>query len=698
MRISNTSLRRGLLSLFTLLLVLALVPSIFAQDRQNFCRGAETLGYGDSTQGIIDDDTPATIICFDGEAGDTVTITLSATSGDLDTYLALTDPFLESVFVENDDMSSSTRDSQIEYTLEEDGTYAIFASRFEFAEGRTEGNYMLTLEVEQRSLLGGDEGDSDGSGGGLGSALGGSSDDSASQDTTITEDMLEGFCTTEERFMAYGDMETGSLNDEASGAVYCFVGSAGDTIDVTVTTTSGDLDTVVVLGDPALETVFTQDGDGADNTTDSSFSFTLESDGVYLILVTRVDFAEGKTAGSYELDLQVSGDSSTTDSSTTDSSTTDSSTTADASGTRCESAPFIAYGESIGGEISDDSPGAVACFAGSEGDVVTITMERTTGNLDSLLLLTDANLETTFAENDDRAEGDRNSEIVFTLPADGIYLIVATRYQLVEGTTSGRFEITLEAETASSDDSTTTDSDSSDECDSGGLGGLLGSDCETEEPEAEDSDDSSDSNDSSAAPGDTCADYPLHILSAYQWGIPGETAGSNPALLINVGCTGVVYVLFDGGEPLLLNYDIATDGTFSFTDDSGSSPVTLTTTSLDETNWELFTGNSTITLERLDEGQCEQSTMRDLIQGAWSTTGSDPLIFDFGCNGIMFMTFAGETSSSSYTFDGDTIRIAFTEGDLVLQDVNIVPGETLNAFNANNENDLSLLNILSEDE
>jgi hypothetical protein len=80
---------------------------------------------------------------FTGEAGDTVIIDLSAVENSIDPQLALLDPS-GAIIAENDDVDlSQNRNSHIEFTLPESGTYSILVSAF----GGESGDYELSLNV-----------------------------------------------------------------------------------------------------------------------------------------------------------------------------------------------------------------------------------------------------------------------------------------------------------------------------------------------------------------------------------------------------------------------------------------------------------------------------------------------------------------------------------------------------------------------
>lgn len=112
----------------------------------------------------------------------------------------------------------------------------------------------------------------------------------------------------------------------------------------------------------------------------------------------------------------------------------------------------IAYGESVTGQITAKVYYQLYQFDGVRGDRVTITMTGD-GSLDPYLGLIDGASEEVLVEDDDSA-GNSNALIEYSLPANGSYIIVATRYGLDTGTSVGSF--TLELQGGKGPGSTTT--------------------------------------------------------------------------------------------------------------------------------------------------------------------------------------------------------------------------------------------------
>jgi len=108
-----------------------------------------------------------------------------------------------------------------------------------------------------------------------------------------------------------------------------------------------------------------------------------------------------------------------------------------------EAARPIMPGETVTGTISDEVFQQVYRFVGHAGDVVTIALQAESEDLDTYAVLMAAD-GTRIAENDDIDPGIiTDSSITATLPADGDYLIVATRFLEAEGFATGTFSLQL---------------------------------------------------------------------------------------------------------------------------------------------------------------------------------------------------------------------------------------------------------------
>ncbi|MBE2266904.1 MAG: PPC domain-containing protein [Anaerolinea sp.] len=106
----------------------------------------------------------------------------------------------------------------------------------------------------------------------------------------------------------------------------------------------------------------------------------------------------------------------------------------------------VEIGSFTTGVISNEQPYQAYRFTGSTNDLITISMNADTGSLDPFLFLLDAN-GNVIRSNDDLALGETDASINNALlPADGDYIIVATRYAKRLGGTEGEYTLTISSQ------------------------------------------------------------------------------------------------------------------------------------------------------------------------------------------------------------------------------------------------------------
>lgn len=114
-------------------------------DYQLQATNALPIANAQTVNGTITFDKRFELYTFQGQAGDVVTVGMTATSGTLDTSLYLIDPNGIEV-AGNDDANGEVTDSLISnYTLLADGTYTIIATHYGEAYGATIGAYNLAF-------------------------------------------------------------------------------------------------------------------------------------------------------------------------------------------------------------------------------------------------------------------------------------------------------------------------------------------------------------------------------------------------------------------------------------------------------------------------------------------------------------------------------------------------------------------------
>gem|GEM_PF-370555 len=289
-------------------------------------------------EGRINDRNPSEQYNLDLNNGQTVTITTEATSGDLDTTLALYDPENRLV-AENDDRGDGTYNSQIVYTAEMSGTYVIEVGRYDDS---TSGEYIVTVEFGE------------------------------------PEDVDTGSSADAETFE-----EEGRLDDVVESQSYELELDAGD--EVTITTEAaddGNLDTVLFLYDPDEELVAEND-DRGDGSLNSEIVYTAEDSGMYIIEVGRYD---ENSKGSYTLRVEIRAAGGTAAGATTEvltaDGTIDDSTETEAFEVDLEAGTVVV----IDVEQTDGNLDTVATLLDPNGELVAENDDRGDGTYNSRII------------------------------------------------------------------------------------------------------------------------------------------------------------------------------------------------------------------------------------------------------------------------------------------------------------------------
>lgn len=112
----------------------------------------------------------------------------------------------------------------------------------------------------------------------------------------------------------------------------------------------------------------------------------------------------------------------------------------------------LALDTPVRGTLAGDTYFQTYKFNGLTNDIVTLSMNRITGSLDTLLLVFDPNGQI-IADNDDIVAGIVTDSAInnpaLRLPVDGTYTVMVTRYGKNFGGTAGEYELLMTASTAS---------------------------------------------------------------------------------------------------------------------------------------------------------------------------------------------------------------------------------------------------------
>lgn len=353
---------------------------------------AALLTFGEGARGTLSDADFQHAYRFEGSAGDIINLELQAADSDLDAYLVLM--AADGARLAEDDDGGLGTDSAIVATLPADGTYLVIATRYLEADGFSSGDYVL-LGTRQAGAPGPAQQD-DGDG-----------------------------------LLAYGETVQDRVSGNDPRRFYGFEGQAGDVITVRVTHEPGTAPLRVEIKDPHLDRLavseWSQDGEAA------LVDIALPEDGLYRLTVWRERANETTYAG-FTLALGAEGIAP--------------APPVDAEPLPQDGPPdnSIAYGQTVSGMIDDDRPEERWTFTGQRGDVIRATMTRAVdelGGLDGYLLLEGPD-GTVLAEVDDTVTGVMPVLEDITLPEDGAYTLVATRFGFANGFSSGAYSLLLE--------------------------------------------------------------------------------------------------------------------------------------------------------------------------------------------------------------------------------------------------------------
>ena len=210
----------------------------------------------------------------------------------------------------------------------------------------------------------------------------------------------------------------GRLNDDNPRDVFTVEGLRGEVIRFELAVTDGDLDPMLSIFDNSGKLALHRDDSAAGLGVEHDL--TMELSGRYFVVVARFGHSLGRTAGAYELRMTRKGVLS-------------------------EGGSALRYNDSVIGTISDTKAEVFYTFQAEQGDILTISMVRSSGTLDPYLQVVDSD-RFEIAKNDDQSRDTRNARIDgLIIERTGSYIIVATRYD----DSSGSFVLSIE-ETAGS--------------------------------------------------------------------------------------------------------------------------------------------------------------------------------------------------------------------------------------------------------
>lgn len=341
-------------------------------------QSGSSLRYNDTIINTITDSEPQHFYSFRARRGDILNIRMQRITGDLDPVLHIVDSSATIIASSDDVPGSSTLDAAVErLVIDADGVYVIVATRYGEATGSSTGSFVLSIEESRDS--------------GLGNTLQTAAD------------------------LVPGQPVEGELTADQFERFYTFYAEENDLVRLRMDRISGSLDAYLIVLDPnLLEVTFDDDSGGGQNAQIPELR--IPADGVYTVKATRYGGTEGETVGRYRLQLDILGGAF------------DEAT--------AEALPIL-YGSTITGVISDETPSVLYAFYGSQGDVITVSMNRGDGNLDPVVSILGENQQ--LLVSDDDSGGTQNARIEqYVLSRTGVYYIQASRYTGTDGSANTR--------------------------------------------------------------------------------------------------------------------------------------------------------------------------------------------------------------------------------------------------------------------
>jgi len=359
-------------------------PGVLTQSQIATLLPAEILREGEPASGQLAD-APGVLYRFYAAAGDAIELALD-TTGPLqeEALLILADPALRELAVGTGGL---LRD-----TIPQEGLYTVIVTRLGGPLGTARGFYRLSLSGADPEAAG---------------RLG-----AGGAPQYRPGDVLP-----------YDVVLTGEINDAAPRQEYRFQGQQGDRVTILMEALDATLDPLLILVGPDGE-VMARDNDSAGNLNALIGPILLAQGGEYTVAATRAGEGSGTSRGRFELSLsgvpvmrpeiregQTGADPAT--------------------------ALPLAIGQTVSGSISNAQMAVFYALDGVAGMTIQVDMVRMGGDLDPFLAVLDAN-QALVASDDDSA-GRQNARLAYVLPADGRYYVVATRFDITEGTTSGDY-------------------------------------------------------------------------------------------------------------------------------------------------------------------------------------------------------------------------------------------------------------------
>ncbi|MFC1961096.1 matrixin family metalloprotease, partial [Chloroflexota bacterium] len=378
---------------------------------------------------------------YSATVGESVTVDMVATNGNLDTYIdILAGP--NQWMISNDDAGGATTNSSLTYVFPQSGWYTFRAGRYGDAAGVTEGDYDLTLTCHGVA-----QGPANPPANQPGGNVGGNAN---SGPVVFPGPGFPGW-VTDQGVLFCQSSEQAALDNNVWYYQWWFDGVAGQYVNFAMNRTSGDLDPYLVIILPDGTWIEVDDTVGSQ---DAEFGLTLPMDGTYALQTTRYDRQFGPTTGGFE--LSIACQSGGAPPGVNNPPIAPANPPVSAGNQNPGSGPVIFPGggfpswvvdqglifcqETVPWTISDATWYWQWSFDGVAGQQVSFSMAATSGDLDPYLVI--IRPDGSWYWNDDFG-GTWDAQIDMTLPLTGTYTIQTTRLDRHTGPTSGNFDLSV---------------------------------------------------------------------------------------------------------------------------------------------------------------------------------------------------------------------------------------------------------------
>lgn len=364
------------------------------------------------------------VYAIEAEINEIITASLTATSRNLDTLLQLIDPNGNLLAV-NDDITGSTNSTIANQRIVQSGTYLLVATRYGKEIGGTEGEFTLVV-TESTSAL----------------------PDSVAN-LVVPQGDIQVFLTwnngTDLQLLVRDPVGQSVYDDEPQ------ITSGG------LLAENGNANCIVSDGDP-LSYIYWPSGLLRPGTYEVDVWFQSDCGDLTVVdftltvvvagQVVMVEHSNPTIASHFVTSFTVNSDGTATAGPAGDTSRGLTLATIEE-----ETVLPITPNVPVQGSLTVDNALDVYSFSGSAGQIATITLQASPGsNVDTnVFLLSSTGI--TLASNDDAPEGSfigtqgRTTDSLingFTLPSDGEYLIVASRFGTVFGGTTGAYQLSVQ--------------------------------------------------------------------------------------------------------------------------------------------------------------------------------------------------------------------------------------------------------------